>query len=87
MHTEKNNPGKVTDPEWHRFRQRARETAFSPEEFADVDRTRYNLDNDDHLSPAGITGQDNPETTQGDSPGPGESVPPEERDLRTDPYR
>jgi len=86
MHTEQNN-SKVAGSEWHERRQEARETAFSPEEFSRGERTRFNLNDDDHLSPAGITGEDNPETYEGDDPGPGESVPPEQRDIRDDPYR
>lgn len=84
MHHHKANDGKVVDPEWHRFRQNARENAFSPEEFSDIDRGRYNLDDDDPVSPAGITGEDNPRTYIGDSPGIG---PTTEHDIRDDPTR
>lgn len=84
MHTTENNPGKVTWAEWHRFRQEARETAHSPEEFSDPDRTRYNLDDDDSLSPAGITGQDHEDLDDGDAVGPGDTKP---MNLRDQPHR
>lgn len=84
MHHEKANDGKVVDPDWHRFRENARETAMSEEEFSSIDRGRYNLDDDDELSPAGITGQDNPETWTGDDVGPGTTKP---HDIREDPWR
>lgn len=83
-HTSKNNPGKVASGEWHRFRQHARETAHSPAEFSDVDRTRYNLDDDDAISPAGITGQDHVDYDDGDDVGPGDRKP---MNLREDPWR
>lgn len=67
MHSAKNN-SKVTDPEWHRFRDRARNEAFSPEEFTEAERVRYNLDSDDALAPAGITGEDTDATYVGDEP-------------------
>ena len=35
---------KALDKRWHEFRQRARETATSEEQFADVDRVRFDLD-------------------------------------------
>jgi hypothetical protein len=34
----KGNAGKPVDGEWHEFRDRARRTAFSAEEFSDVER-------------------------------------------------
>lgn len=62
---EKANDGKVISSDWHRFRAEARRTAFSPEEFSQIERTEYNLDSDDRLSPAGVTGQDNPDSYDG----------------------
>jgi len=69
-HDTKNNPGKVTWDKWSRFRQEARRTAHSPEEFSDPDRTWFNLDSDDDISPAGITGQYHEDYDDGDSVGP-----------------
>lgn len=83
MHSEKNN-SKVVDPSWHEFRAKARRNAFSPEEFSPAERARYNLDSDDPVSPAGITGQDNPDTYTGESVGPG---PSSDRDIRSQPWR
>jgi hypothetical protein len=48
--------GKRIDSRWHSFREQARRTAVSPEEFAPSDRVHYDLDT------AGITGKDNPRT-------------------------
>lgn len=84
---ERDNSGRVTRGEWHRFRQDARETAFSEEEFSRKERERYNLDKDDELS-ADITGETNDETYVGDDT----SVEPaggsaEEQDLRNVPGR
>lgn len=45
---------KVTDEEWHRFRQRARKTAFSIDQFSDEEVTRFDLET------AQIDGSDNP---------------------------
>lgn len=81
---ERSNEGKVVDEDWHEFRQRARETAHSPEEFSDPERTEYNLDSDDDLSPAGITGQDHKEYGVGGDPGPDEASG---HDIREDPWR
>ena len=50
------NNGRFLNEKWHEFRQRARETAFHPELFADSDRIEYDLEN------ARITGQDNRRT-------------------------
>jgi len=61
----KGNAGKVTDSRWHNFRERARREAFSPEEFSDSDRVRYNLDDDARISSANITGQNNPASYNG----------------------
>lgn len=82
-HTTENN-SKVAWPEWHGRRQEARRTAYSPEEFSDIERTRFNLDSDDRLSPAGITGEYNPETYEGSNPGPG---PTDDEDIRDQPTR
>jgi hypothetical protein len=79
------NEGKVVDAEWHAFRQMARETAMSPEEFDDRDRTRYNLDDDDPVAPARITGANNPETYEGD--GEGDLAPLPDYDSGDAPYR
>lgn len=65
MQHERGNEGKPVWSEWHNFRERARRTAYSPEEFSAIDRTRYDLDNDDPRS-ANITGRDNPDTYDGD---------------------
>lgn len=85
MILQRSNEGKVVDDEWHAFRQMARETTMSPEEFDDRDRTRYNLDSDDRLAPARITGANNPETYIGD--GEGDLKPAPEYDSRNEPYR
>lgn len=82
---ELSNEGKVVDREWHAFRQQARETAMSPEEFDDRQRTRFNLDDDDRLAPARITGANNPETYTGD--GEGDLAPAPDYDSRNEPYR
>ena len=82
---ERSNEGKVTDPKWRAFREMARRTAFSPEEFSPEERVRYNLDDDDRVAPARITGANNPDSYNGaDSPLPGENptVP-----LEDDPTR
>ena len=82
---EKSNEGKSASAEWRAFRQRARENAFSPEEFSDIERTEYNLDSDDRLSPAGITGQDNPASYDGSAAvgiDPPERVPLDEDETR-----
>lgn len=42
--------------EWNEFRAEARRTAFSPKEFGEMERTKYDLDD------AGITGADNRRT-------------------------
>ncbi|UXF50639.1 hypothetical protein 7908G4C8_33 [Haloquadratum phage sp.] len=47
---------KAVDKEWHKFRQSAREDAFSLGAFSNNDIIRYNLNT------AGITGEDNPRT-------------------------
>ena len=47
---------KPLDGEWHRFRQEARESAFSINEFSDEEITRYDLET------ARITGKENPRT-------------------------
>lgn len=77
-HTKKNNSGKVTDGEWHRFRATARRTAWSPEEFSGPERTRYNLDADDALSPAGVTGRWHEALGEGEDIGPGDDTGGEE---------
>lgn len=59
MH-QRSNGGRGVHAEWHEFRDEARRTAFSAEEFSEIDQERYDLDT------AGITGEDNPETYQGD---------------------
>lgn len=61
---ERSNEGRVIDLDWHEFRRIARRTAFSPEEFSEQERERYNLDDDDPLS-ARITGEENPDTYSG----------------------
>lgn len=48
--------------EWHRKRIEARQTAFSTDEFGDIEITKFDLDT------AGITGQDNPRTYMIDRP-------------------
>lgn len=48
--------------EWHEKRQRARETAFSPDEFGEIERIKFDLDD------AGITGRANPRSYKGDRP-------------------
>jgi len=85
MHHKKANDGKVISGDWHATRQRARENAFSPEEFSEIERTEYNLDSDDRLSPAGITGQDNPASYDGSAAvgiDPPERVPLGEDETR-----
>jgi len=47
---------KPLDSEWHKFRQEARESAFSINEFSDEEINRYNLET------ARITGKENPRT-------------------------
>lgn len=47
---------KAVDKEWHKFRQSAREDAFSLGAFSENDIIRYNLET------AQITGEDNPRT-------------------------
>ncbi|AHG00917.1 hypothetical protein HALLA_12095 [Halostagnicola larsenii XH-48] len=47
---------RAVDGEYHAFRERARKTAFSEEEFDPIDQERYDLDD------AGIDGRDNPDT-------------------------
>jgi len=66
------NEAKPAERKWRAFRERARETAFSPEQFGGPTRAHYDLDNDDPRS-AGITGQDNPETYRGQNVGPGDA--------------
>lgn len=83
----RNNSERVVARDWHRFRRIARETAFDPTQFSDIEREEYNLDDDDELS-ARITGEHNDETYIGDDT----SVEPlggtdEERDLRNVPGR
>lgn len=58
------NEGKPVSGDWHEFRARARREAFSPEEFSEIERTQYDLDDDDERS-ANITGEDNPDTYRG----------------------
>jgi hypothetical protein len=48
--------------EWHKNRAEARRTAFSVEEFGDIEQTKYDLDT------AGITGADNPQSYTVDRP-------------------
>lgn len=48
--------------EWHEMRAEARRTAFSVDEFGDIETTKFDLDT------AGITGKDNPRTYQVDRP-------------------
>ena len=57
--------------EWHKNRINARRTAFSIDEFGDIDITKYDLDT------AGITGQDNPESYSYDRPLNGENGTPD----------
>lgn len=52
--------------EWHRQRIRARKTAFNPETFGPIERTKYDLDT------AGITGEDNPRSYKVNRPLNGE---------------
>lgn len=59
------NDGRPLDPEWHEFREQARRTAFSSEEFSDQERERFDLDDDAERS-AGITGEDNPDSYEGE---------------------
>ena len=47
---------KAVNGEWHRFRQEARQNAYSIEEFGPDERVKYNLDT------ARITGRENPDT-------------------------
>jgi len=42
--------------DWHEFRENARKTAYSEDEFGEVDKVKYDLDTAD------ITGRDNPRT-------------------------
>jgi len=62
---ERGNSGKQASQDWLEFRAMARETAFSPEEFSEQERTRYNLDSDDRLAPARITGANSPDSYNG----------------------
>ena len=55
----RDNSGRKVDSDWHHFREKARRTSFSKEEFSDIDQERYDLDT------AGITGEDNPESYNG----------------------
>lgn len=64
------------DGEYHAVRERARKTAFSPEEFGEIDQERFDLDD------AGITGEDHPDTYRGRDPLSGW-----EGDMREDPIR
>ncbi len=48
--------GKRVDADYHQFRQEARESAFSINEFSDEEINRYNLET------ARITGRENPRT-------------------------
>lgn len=52
----RSDSGKAVDERWHAFRQKAKRIAFSPDEFSEVEKVRYDLDT------AGITGRDNPRT-------------------------
>ena len=47
------NDGKFLTERYHQFREEARQTANSPEEFAESDRIEFELDD------AQITGEDN----------------------------
>jgi len=76
MYSAKSNAAKPADASWHEFRKRARREAFSPEEFSDAERVRFNLDSDDRLSPAGITGEANPQSYDGSDPGGIDPDPP-----------
>lgn len=53
---------KPIDSRWHEFRQNARETAFSIEQFGPIERERYDLDT------AEITGAENPRTYTTEDP-------------------
>lgn len=70
MISERDNAGKPVSADWHRFREFARRTAMSPEEFSEITQTRYDLDT------AQITGEQNPETWTGDSTEPKDAVDP-----------
>lgn len=84
----RDNSGRVVWGEWHDFRQEARETAFSEEEFSEADRQLYNLDEDDPLSARIKGGRYNDETYIGDDMGVSDAGgTPEERDLRNQPGR
>jgi len=50
------------DSEWHKERQRARMTAFSTDEFGEIDIEKYDLDT------ARITGRENSESYTHDRP-------------------
>lgn len=81
----KGNSGRVVDADWHQFREHARNEAFSPIEFSDKERERFNLNSDDPLYPANIDGSETDETYTGDDTGVGPVV--ERRDLRNLPGR
>lgn len=68
------NGGQPADEEWHAFREQARKTAFSKEEFSDIDQTRFDLDT------AGITGEDNPDSYDGEDVTPDVQGTPESGD-------
>lgn len=53
---------KPVDADWHEFRQTARKTAFSPDEFSETEKVKYDLDT------ARITGEENPRTYTVDRP-------------------
>ena len=50
------NDGKLLNADYHEFRQKARETAFSIEEFGEIEIEKYDLDNIE------FSGKDNPES-------------------------
>lgn len=82
MFSARDTAARPVDADWHEFRARARREAFSPEEFDDIDRERFDLDDDAERS-ARITGEENPDTYRG----VGSGLDPQGRDIREDPIR
>ena len=64
MQFRRSNDARVTDSDWHKARQRAREAAFnsSLNIFSEEERVKYNLET------ARIDGSDNPQTYTANRP-------------------
>lgn len=64
---DRSNEGRVVRMDWRHFRDIARRTAQSAEEFSEQDQERYNLDWDDRVASARISGESNPDSYSGAS--------------------